>query len=160
MANNQQHKELPKKQIRHVQSIAGSFLCYRRALDFITLTALNGIGTTQAKPAKCTKEKCQQLMDCAAIYLNAIVRCCASDIALFADSDAAYLALPKARSRISGCHYLSSIPPIPEQTLTLNAPILVACRTLQHVASSAAKAETAGVFTNAQIALPMRCALE
>ena len=79
---------------------------------------------------------------------------------LFVDSDAAYLVLPKAKSRIAGCHYLSSMPPTPEQPPTLNAPILVVYKTLRHVVSSAAEAETAGVFINAQIALPTRHALE
>ena len=74
MANNRQHKELPKNSVRHMQSVAGSFLCYVRAMDFTMLTALNDIGTTQAKPTDYTKEECQQLMDCAATYPNTIVR--------------------------------------------------------------------------------------
>ena len=57
MANNQQHKDLSKTQIRHIQSIAASFLYYARALDFTILTSLNNIGTTQAKPTEYTKEE-------------------------------------------------------------------------------------------------------
>ena len=68
---------------------------------------------------------------------------------LHVDSDTAYLVLPNAKSYVAGYHYLTSIPPIPDQAPTLNAPILVICKTLRHVCSSAAKAETAGVFTNA-----------
>ena len=38
--------------------------------------------------------------------------------------------------------------------------MLVICKTILHVASLAADAETKGVFTNAQLALPIRHALE
>ena len=38
--------------------------------------------------------------------------------------------------------------------------MLVICKTIRHVASSAAEAETTGVFTNAQLGLPIRHALE
>ncbi|MFO0089630.1 MAG: hypothetical protein ACK518_02280, partial [bacterium] len=82
-------------------------------------------------------------MDYAATYPNTIVRYYASGMILFVDSDAAYLVLPKARSRIAGYHYLSSLPLV-GQAPTLNAPILVLCKTLRHVVSSAAEAETAG----------------
>ena len=124
------------------------------------LTPLNDIGTTQAKPTKYTKEEYQQLIDYVATYSNTIVRYYASDMILFVDSDAAYLVLPKARSRIARYHYLSSMPPTPEQSPMLHAPILVVYRTLWHIVSLAAKVETAGVFTNAQIALPIQYILE
>ena len=130
MANNRQHEELPKDQIRHIQSISGSFLYYARALDYTMLTSLNDIGTSQAKPTEYTKEECQQLMDYAVTYPNTVVRYYASGMILFVDSNAAYLVLPNAKSRIAGYHYLSIIPPIPGQSPTLNAPILVLCKTL------------------------------
>ena len=159
MAHDPQHKLLPKDKIRHIQSIAGSFLYYARAQDFTMLTALNDIGTSQAKPTEYTMQECQQLMDYAATYPNTIVRYYASGMILFVDSDAAYLVLPKARSRIAGYYYLSSIPPA-GQAPTLNAPILVLCKTLRHVVASAAESETAGVFTNAQMVLPIRYILD
>lgn len=52
MVENEQHKDLPQNKIRHTQSIADSFLCYARAMDFIMLTALNDIGTAQEKPTE------------------------------------------------------------------------------------------------------------
>ena len=56
--NNNQHQLLPMNQISHIQSITGSFLYYARAMDFTMLTALNNIGTTQAKPTEYTKQEC------------------------------------------------------------------------------------------------------
>ena len=47
----------------------------------------------------------------------------------------------------------------PSQT-TLNGAVQVECKTLRHVVSSAAEAETAGVFHNSQMALPIRVALQ
>ena len=68
-------------------------------------------------------------------------------------SDAAYLVAPKARSRIAGFFSLGSNPtsrPLP------HCPVLVECKTLRHVVTSSAEAEIAGVYHNAQIAIPIR----
>ena len=78
---------------------------------------------------------------------------------MFIDSDAAYLVLPNARSRIAGYFYLSDIPP-DNQEPKLNAPILIVCKTLKNVIASAAEAETAGVFVNTQLALPIQYTLK
>ena len=62
-------------------------------------------------------------------------------MALHVDSDAAYLVLPKARSRIAGYFYLSKECPI---TITKSSPIngsvLVECKVLKHVLSSVVEA--------------------
>ena len=67
---------------------------------------------------------------------------------LHIDSDAAYLVLPSAKSRIAGYFYLSNHPKFHIPT-KLNAPVIVECKTLRHVVASAAEAETGGVFHNA-----------
>ena len=154
MAQNTQCKDLPKEMTKYVQSVTGTFLYYARALDFTMLTALNDIGTTQAKPTEYTLDETQQLMDYAATYPNVTVRYYASDMKLFVDSNAAYLVLPNAKSRVAGYFYLSSTPPENESPM-VNAPILVICKTLRSVVASVAEAETAGVFLNAQLALPI-----
>ena len=74
------------------------------------------------------------------------------------DSDAAYLVAPKARSRIAGYFQLNTQPK-PEYSQEINGAIMVNCTTLRHVVSSAAEAETAGVYHNAQLALPIRILL-
>ena len=151
------YKPIPEK-TKHIQSIAGSLLYYSRALDFNTLTALNNIGTMQSKLTEHTLKECEQLLDYAVTYPNIIARYYACNMVLAINSNVAYLVFPHAKSRIISYYYLTSnlindAPP-------LNAPVLVICKTLKHVVSSAAEAETVGVFTNAEIALRMRHTLE
>ena len=83
-------------------------------------------------------------MDYMATYPEATIRYHASDMCLYIDSDAAYLVLPKARSRGAGNFYLSNTPPTsnakPEPVP--NGPIHTECVTLRNVMTSAAEAET------------------
>ena len=83
----------------------------------------------------------------------------ASDMVLMVDSDVAYLVIPNAKSRIAGYFQLNHHPKCilyPD----VNGAILIECKALKHVVSSAAEAEIAGVFHNAQIAIPIRYMLE
>lgn len=73
---------------------------------------------------------------------------------LVVDSDAAYLVLPEAKSRIAGHFYLSNTQRKP------NGPLHVLCKVLRHVTSSAAETETAAMFHNAQLAIFIRRILE
>ena len=66
---------------------------------------------------------------------------------LHVDSDAAYLVAPKAKSRIAGHYYFKNNIINPSQK---NHPVLVECRCLRHVVSSAAEAEVASIYYNAQ----------
>ena len=150
---------LTKKDTTHIQSTAGTFLYYARAIDSTILPALNEISGSQSQPTAYTQEETQQLMDYLHTHPNAFVRYYASDMILHVDSDAAYLVLPKARSRIAGYYYLSSHPNITKHA-KLNGAILVECKTLRHVVSSAAEAEVAGVYYNATQAIVIRRALE
>ena len=68
IANETTSPYLPKSKIKRIQSIAGSFLYYARALDSTMLPAINEIATTQAKPTEYTESECQQLMDYAATH--------------------------------------------------------------------------------------------
>ena len=71
------------------------------------------------------------------------------------DSDAAYLVLPGACSRLAGHFFLVSNPSMTRK-IHPNGPILTECKTIMHVVSSAAKAETAAIFHNVQTARPIR----
>ena len=150
---------LPPKEVKHIQSIIGSFLYYARAIDLTMLPALNEISRRQASPTQKTKQQCQQLMDYAATYPNVYIRYHASDIVLHVDSDAVYLVAPKAKSRIAGYFHLSDHP-MRTKDPRLNGAVLVECKTLKHVVASAAEAEIAGVFHNAQVSIPIRHFLE
>ena len=144
---------LDKKDITYVQSVVGTFLYYARALDSTMLPALNNIGSQQAHPTVKVKEKIQQLMDYANTYPNVFLRYYASDMQLHIDTDAAYLVLPKAKSRIAGYYCLLNND---TKQYDHNGAILIECRTLRNVVSSAAEVETHGVFHNAKQSIPIR----
>jgi hypothetical protein len=153
---------LDKSGTKYVQSCVGSFLYYARALDSTMLPSINEIGGSQAAPTEKTMDACKMLMDYGHTYPNAIVRYYASDMILHVDSDAAYLVLPNARSRYAGHYFLSDHPP-PLPTLPNpkpNGAILTVCKTLPGVMTSAAEAETGGVYWNGQDAIACRIPLE
>ena len=66
---------------------------------------------------------------------------------LHIDSNAAYLVLPKSKSRIAGFYYLSDHL---KKILTpkLNRVILVECKALYHIISLSVEVEIGGVFHN------------
>ena len=137
----------------YIQSVVGSLLYYARALDHTILPALNDIGSQQAKPTENVMKKCKQLLDYVATYPNVAIRFHASDMVLHIHSDAAYLVMPKARSRIAGYFYFDNKT---TKLPLLNGALLVECKTLRRVVCSAAEAELSGVFHNAQTAVPIR----
>ena len=149
---------LNDKQKKFIQSIVGSLLYYARAVDPTMLVALNELSSQQANPHETTLAHTYKLLAYAATHPNAILRFHASDMVLHVDSDAAYLVLPEAKSRIAGHFYLSDHPNKLElnQPATPNAPILTECRTLRHVVASAAEAETGGLFHNARMSITIR----
>ena len=146
---------LSPKDRRHIQSIVGSLLYYGRCIDYTILPALNDIAREQAKPTERTLEKAKRVLDYVATYPEAYIRYHASDMVLRIDSDAAYLVAPQAKSRIAGFYRLSNNG-VTNKKSTPNGGILVECKTLRHVVASAAEAEVAGVFHNAQIAISLR----
>ena len=90
----------------------------------------------------------QTLIDYAATYPSIFIQYHVSDMALYTDSDAAYLVMHKARSRISGYYHVSNHPKN-TNTLTLNGPILIGCKTIRAVVISVAEAEIRGLFHDA-----------
>ena len=123
--------------------------------------ALNELSTQQSAPTEHTKQIVSKLLDYMYTYPEAIIRYHKSDMCLHVDSDAAFLVLPKARSRLSGYFHLSSTPP-PTKTPNpfINGAILVECKTIDHVVTSAAEAEMSGIFHNAKTAINIRNILE
>ena len=83
------------------------------------------------------------------------MRYVAGTMQLMVDSDAAYLVLPGAKSRIAGLYMLASKSNIhSEHKPPYNAPIHVECKTIKTVVCSAAEAETASY--NGQTAAMIR----
>ena len=78
---------------------------------------------------------------------------CASDMQLYVDSDAAYLAILNSKSHIvnSFCCSNNSSTVLPK--ILLNGSIYVDCKVLRHIVTPAAEAETAGLFYNYQTAI-------
>eukprot|EP00957_Ditylum_brightwellii_P112875 8606296-Ditylum_brightwellii.AAC.1 len=100
-------------------------------------------------------------MDYLATYPNAVLCFFAGNMQLHVDSNAAYLVVNGAKSRIAGYFYCASNP----HTLNYNkkphnAPILIECRTLKHVVCSMKKAECSALFHNSQTAIGLRNLLE
>ena len=93
---------LDKSGIKRVQTVVGCVLYYTRGIDNTMLTALNEIGTEQAKATTTTNDKTNHLLDYCCTYTDSKIRYYASDMVLWVDSDAAYLVLPGAKSRIAG----------------------------------------------------------
>lgn len=128
-------------------------------MDPTILPALNEICYTQASLTLNTTSKCNQLLDYLFTHPNATLRFYKSDMCLHIDTDALYLVAPEAKSCIAGYYYLSNNytptkPPTPLHP-KLNTPLHVECKTLKHVVSSAAEAETGGVYSNCTDAIPI-----
>ena len=75
-------------------------------------------------------------------------------------SDASYLSVSQARIRASGVHFLSEVPPNPNNTEyflpTVNGILLVMCKIMRKIMASSAEAEYGTIFVNAQKAVPIR----
>ena len=146
---------LSPKDTKYIQSVVGSYLYHARALDTSLLPAINEISRYQSQPTFDTKQKCQRLMDYVNTYKNVSIIYHASDMVLHVDSDAAYLVAPKARSHIASYYYVSNHPTKVKHP-TRNGAVLIECNTLRQVVSSAAEAETAGLFYAARTEVPIR----
>ena len=143
---------LPTDEIKYIKRRVGSFRYYRRAVDPTILPEINELGLSQAKPTVNTYNKLQQLFDYLFTHPASTISYTASDMVQHVYTDAAYLIAPGAKSRIAGYYYMgnkynnssSSITPLS----TINGAIHVDCKILEHMVSSAAEAETAGIFSN------------
>ena len=103
--------------------------------------------------------KCKRYINYAATYTNAHIRFHASDMILTLHTDAAYLVITKAQSRIAGYYYPGNRPNAKYHP-KLNGSVIIECKTLNHVVASATESETGEIFTNPQMAIPIRVILE
>jgi hypothetical protein len=112
---------LTAKQCLIIQKVTGSALYYARAVDPTALMALNDISTDQTKSTGKTKAAKNQLLDYVATHPDATIRYHASDMILHIHSDASYLSVSNARSRLSGLFFCGGKPPLED---TINGSIL------------------------------------
>ena len=116
-----------------VQEVIGVLLYYARAVDSTLLTALGTLATQHANGTKSTMEALTQILNYCAMHTHAVIRYTASDMVLWAHSDASYLTAPKGRSRAAGYyHFLSSRPSQPPSSSDNpppdNGPIDIICQ--------------------------------
>ena len=150
------HTPLPlmKEDNKYVQQTVGIYNWIARVINSNMLPTVGTIATNWTLlSAQCLRQKIQQLLDYAATHPIPQLVYTASQMHLWAHSDAAYLNESKSRSRAGGYAFLRDKPnipihpdaPVPPQ----NAPIDVLNRVIDAVMSSAQEAETGAGYMNA-----------
>jgi hypothetical protein len=137
--------------IKRVQGIVGALLYYAQAVSNKLLVALSKIGSQQAAATVNTNAAVNWLLDFVATYPNDGITYRASDMILAGHSDAAYLNVPRSRSRAGAYIFLSEDDPIPR----LNGPVHSLAKIIKFVMSSAAEAELAALFLTAKDMVPL-----
>jgi len=89
-----------------IQRIVSSLLYYALAIYSTMLVALGDIASNQSRPTQRTRQAVDWLLNYSASHPNATIRFEASDMILWAHSDASYLSLPKAKSRAGAVKFL------------------------------------------------------
>jgi hypothetical protein len=114
------------------------------------------LSTQQAKPTQNTFKACRHLLDYCATHPNPTIRFHASDMVLHVESDASYLSEAEAKSRYAGYFYLSKNPNGTNILYPpMNGAVLFNANIIKETVASAAEAKLAGLFHNAQDALPL-----
>jgi hypothetical protein len=147
---------LTAQQCITIQKVKGSVLYYARAVDPTVLMPLNEIATEQTKATEKTQAATNQMLDYLATHPDATIRYHASAMILHIHSDASYLSVSNARSRLRGRFFLGNKSPEQE---TLNGSILNVVAVIKNVVASAAESEVGACFHNAQSGAPLRVAL-
>jgi hypothetical protein len=143
---------LTAKQCLTIQKVTGSVLYYARAVDPTVLMPLNNIAMEQTKAIEKTQAATNQLLDYLATHPDATIRYHASDMILHIHSDALYLSVSNAHSRLGDLFCLVNKPPEQDK---LNGFILNVASVIKNVVASAAESEVGACFHNAQGGAPL-----
>jgi hypothetical protein len=127
---------LTAQQCLTIQEVTGSILYYARVVDPTVLMPLNDIATEQTKATGKKQAATNQLLDYLATHPDATIIHHASNMILHVHSDASYLSVSNARSRLGGLFFLGNKSP--EQD-TLNGSILNVAAVIKNVVASAAE---------------------
>ena len=111
-------------------------------MDGTLITTLNELASAQTKGTQSTMQDTKNLMDYCHTQSDATIRYCASQMQLHIYSDASYLLVSKAISRVGG-HF----------------SVLVVASILKHWMDSAAEAGFGGLFNNAKEGEVLRTSL-
>jgi hypothetical protein len=117
------------------KKVTGSVLYYTRAVDPTVLMPLNDIATEKTKAKEKTQAATNQILEYLATHPDATIRYHASDMILHIHSDASYLSVSNAWSRLGGLFFLDNKAPKQE---TLNGSILNIAAVIKNVVASAA----------------------
>jgi hypothetical protein len=117
---------------------------------------LNDIATEQTKATKKTQAATNQMLDYLATHPDNTIRYQASDMILHIHSDASYLSVSNARSRLWGLFFLGNKSPKQD---TPNGLILNVAAVIKNVVASAEESEVGACFHNAQSGAPLRVTL-
>jgi hypothetical protein len=126
---------LTGQQCLTIQKVTGSVLYYARAVEPTVLMPLNDIATEQTKATKKTQAATNQLLDYLATHPDATIRYHASGMILHIHSDASYLSVSNARSRLGGMFFLGNNTPNQDK---LNESILNVASVIKNVVASTA----------------------
>jgi hypothetical protein len=140
---------LTPKQCLTIQKVTGSVLYYAKAVDPTVLMPLNDIATEQTKATEKTQATTNQMLDYLATHPDATIRYHASDMILNIHSDASYLSVSNARSRLGGLFFLGKKSPKQE---TINGSILNVATVIKNVVASAAESEVGACFLTPKLA--------
>jgi hypothetical protein len=146
---------MKKTVFKHTKSHRIRFY-YARAVDPTVLMSLNDIATEKTKTTEKNQAATNQLQDYLATHPYATIRYHASDMILHIHSDASYLSVSNARSRLGGLFFCGYKPP---QEDTLNGSILNVASVKKNVVASAAESEVGACFQNTQSGAPLRVTL-
>jgi hypothetical protein len=147
---------LKAKQCLHIQKVTGSVLYYTRAVDPTVLMPPTGTATEKTKATEKTQAATNQLLDYLVTHPDTTIRHHASSMILHIHSDASYLSVSHAHSRLGGLFFCGNKPPKED---TLNSSILNAASVIKKVVASATESEVGACFQNAQSAAPLRVTL-
>jgi hypothetical protein len=114
---------------------------------------LNDIDTEQTKATYRTQATTHQLLDYLTTHPASTIWYHASDMMLHIHSDASYLSVSNARSRMGGIFFCGDKPPNED---ILNGSILNVTAVIKNVVAPSAESEVGGCFQNAQSDTPLR----
>jgi hypothetical protein len=127
------HTPLDATQIKQLKQVIGIFLFYARVVDPTMLVALGTLAAAQSHGIEATADTLTRLLNYAATHPDAQIRYTASDMTLYVHSNASYLSVAKARSRVEGkflsecetqrsqqaCLHPRNHPPMAQYTLSV-----------------------------------------
>jgi hypothetical protein len=102
---------LTAKKCLTIQKVTGSVLYCARAVDPTVLIPINDISTEQTKATGKKQAATNQLLGYLATHPDATIRYHASGMILHIHSDASYLSVSNARSRLGGLFFKATNPP-------------------------------------------------